>query len=284
MDLCVKRKLSFPASSLHMYDALLDPFPLVRQDKGAVSSPGIRLRMTPTTKSQAGRQSLLFMSETVLQASKPDAGREEWLSCVTQSSSGDNNSDFERMSQVRCCPAWDLWRPGQRCDTAWHRRSMQIGPNLCREAPHRILHRVLLNSQHILQAYILSASLKRLNLQPNPSPICDATFFSPLVLLWSSLWAGRGKTFRELANSLTCGAKVSTACSMCHCTVQVIFLKINSAAHSWSTGLRIHGKLQVSVAERFFVYRPMLYALLPTKYVWPWAVLNTCKWCSGLPW
>lgn len=95
MDLCVKRKLSFPASSLHMYDALLDPFPLVRQDKGAVSSPGVRLRTTPTTKSQAGRQSLLFMSETVLQASKPDAGREEWLSCVTQSSSSDNTQTLK---------------------------------------------------------------------------------------------------------------------------------------------------------------------------------------------
>lgn len=52
MDMYVKRKLSSPASSLPMYDALLDPSPTVRCDlKGAVSFPGIRLWTTPTTKS-----------------------------------------------------------------------------------------------------------------------------------------------------------------------------------------------------------------------------------------
>lgn len=188
------------------------------------------------------------------------------------------------MSQVKCCPAWDLWHPRQRCDTAWHRRSMQIGPNLCREAAHRILHRVLLNSQHILQAHILSASLKRIQSPAKPSSNlwchCLLTLYTLILFPMSRM----RKDIQGTYQFTYAWCKGLHTCSMYHCTVQVIFLKISSAAHSWVMGLCIHGKLQASVAACFFVNKPILYTLLPkhTKYVCPWAVLNICKWCP--PW
>lgn len=67
------------------------------------------------------------------------------------------------MSQVRCCPAWDLWHPGQRCEHCMAREEHADLVQTC-AGRHQTgsLHRALLNSQHILQAHILSASLKRI--------------------------------------------------------------------------------------------------------------------------